>query len=262
VISATSPASPANDESPEVRGSGAEADSTVRLYASQCSGTPLGTGTAAEFNGPGGIGASVDADETTELRASATDRAGNVSACSDPFPYTEDSTPPETEIDSAPPAQSNDPTADFTFSATGGAERFECRVDAAAWDGCDSPHSTAALPDGERSFEVRAIDAAGNADPSPASRTATVDTLAPETSLDGHPAMRTKKKRVTFEFSSPDDAEAGFECRRNEGEFSRCQSPHRVRLAPRRTYVFEIRAVDPAGNLDATPVSWRVRRLR
>ena len=98
----TDPDSPANDNNPEVKGS-AEAGSTVKIYStSDCSGTPLASGTAAAFNGAG-ITTPVPGDQTTNLRATATDAAGNASGCSAPCAYTEDSSPP-------PPRASPTPT--------------------------------------------------------------------------------------------------------------------------------------------------------
>jgi hypothetical protein len=49
-------------------------------------------GSAATFASPG-ITASVPDNTTTAFRATATDAAGNVSACSGSFTYVEDSTP-------------------------------------------------------------------------------------------------------------------------------------------------------------------------
>lgn len=46
---------------------------------------------------------------------------------------------------------------------------FECRVDAAAFAACTSPHTITALA-GLHAFEVRAIDADGDPDPTPAAR--------------------------------------------------------------------------------------------
>jgi endonuclease/exonuclease/phosphatase family metal-dependent hydrolase len=56
----------------------------------------------------------------------------------------------------------------YTFTSDTGTS-FECRVDAAAFAGCTSPHTIIALA-GLHAFEVRAIDAGGVADPTPAAR--------------------------------------------------------------------------------------------
>ena len=68
----TDPDSPANDNNPEVKGS-AEAGSTVKIYSSSdCTGSPLASGSAATFSGAG-ITTPVPSNQTTNLRASATD---------------------------------------------------------------------------------------------------------------------------------------------------------------------------------------------
>lgn len=58
----------------------------------------------------------------------------------------------------------------FTFSATEEGARFECRLDEDAYAPCSSPARERARP-GRHTFRVRAIDAAGNADPTPGRRT-------------------------------------------------------------------------------------------
>ncbi|HEY1355382.1 MAG TPA: Ig-like domain-containing protein, partial [Solirubrobacterales bacterium] len=105
-----------------------------------------------------------------------TDAAGNRSVCSTfSLSYTEDSTPPETEIDSGPSGPTNDSTPTFAFSANEAGATFECRVDSAPFSACTSPDTTTALPDGAHTFEVRATDVAGNTDPTPASHGFTVE---------------------------------------------------------------------------------------
>ncbi len=113
-ITDTDPDSPSGDNSPEVKGSGAEAGSTVRIYGDAgCSGPVLGSGSAAAFNGTGGITATVPGDQTTSLRVAATDAAANTSACSAAFTYTEDSSTPAapslTDTDPDSPANDNNP---------------------------------------------------------------------------------------------------------------------------------------------------------
>ena len=108
-----SPASPANNNAPKVSGS-AESGSTVRLYTSSaCSGTVAATGTAAAFASPG-LAVSVGDDSTTTFYATATDGAGNASACStSSVAYVEDSTPPARpsglSVSPASPANNNAP---------------------------------------------------------------------------------------------------------------------------------------------------------
>ena len=92
-ITATVPASPANNNNPKVRGSAA-AGSTVRLYKTAgCTGAPVATGPATQFASPG-LSATVADNTTTSFRARAADAVGNLSTCSSPRTYVEDSTAP------------------------------------------------------------------------------------------------------------------------------------------------------------------------
>lgn len=89
---------------------------------------------------------------------------------------------PETRIDSGPSGTATSSFATFTFSATdaggSGIAFYECRLDSDGWSTCTSPAEYKGLADGSHTFEVRATDGAGNTDPSPASRTWTVQTGA------------------------------------------------------------------------------------
>jgi CSLREA domain-containing protein len=105
-ITATNPASGADENSPSVIGT-AEVNSTVRIYAAgSCPlGMPLASGPQAVFTGTGLIVTVAD-NSTTSLVASYTDAAGNVSACSSSFTYNEvtpaASTPAPTPTPAAP----------------------------------------------------------------------------------------------------------------------------------------------------------------
>ena len=98
-----------------------------------------------------------------------------------------DTTAPETTIDSAPDEFTNQTTADFSFSSTEGGGTFECAFDEGSWVPCDNPKSYPSLNDASHLFEVRAVDAAGNKDPIPASWNFTVDTIAPQTTFTSAP---------------------------------------------------------------------------
>jgi hypothetical protein len=89
-----------------------------------------------------------------------------------------DTTAPETTIDSGPSNIFSDASASFTFSSNEVNSAFECRLDGAAFSSCASPRSYSSLADGSHTFEVRATDAAGNTDTTPASHTWIVDTTS------------------------------------------------------------------------------------
>lgn len=109
----TLPASPSRTEvAPFVKGT-AEDGSTVFVYSSaDCTGTPLASGTAAAFSSTG-IAASVSANATTNLRATARDAAGNTSPCSSPVVYTHDNLAPATPtgLSTIPGSPSNSVTS-------------------------------------------------------------------------------------------------------------------------------------------------------
>jgi hypothetical protein len=79
---AVSPALPSNDNHPLITGSGAEAESTIKLYDNpDCSGSVYGSGVGADFNSTG-VAANVLDDTTTNFYATDTDPSGNISPCS------------------------------------------------------------------------------------------------------------------------------------------------------------------------------------
>ncbi len=144
----TDPDSPANDNNPEVKGA-AEAGSTIRIYStSDCSRSPLASGTAATFDGSG-ITTPVPGDQTTNLKATASDAAGNASGCSSSLPYTEDSTAPSTptvnDTDPDSPANDNNPEVKGSGAESGSTVRIYGDA------GCSGPvigQGTAALGHG------------------------------------------------------------------------------------------------------------------
>ncbi|MGH2763817.1 MAG: putative Ig domain-containing protein, partial [Thermoleophilaceae bacterium] len=104
---------------------------------------------------------------THDFEVRATDPSGVV----DPTPaargWTVDSVPPDTPIMDGPPALGEDRTPTFTFSSTESGSRFECSLDGDPFAPCSSPYTTPELGPGEHTLVVRAIDAAGNVDPTP-----------------------------------------------------------------------------------------------
>lgn len=84
--------------------------------------------------------------------------------------WTVDGTPPETEIDGGPRGDTSAATATFELRASERGASFECSVDAAPYAPCASPLELRALAVGSHSLAVRATDALGNRDSSPATR--------------------------------------------------------------------------------------------
>ena len=184
-LSATVPPSPANDNTPQIVGT-APAGTSVKLYGSAaCTGSPLATVTAAELGG--GIEVSVPDNSSTTFGATTTTAAENVSGCSEPLTYVEDSAAPDTQINIKPNALTNSSAASFGFSGNDGAgsvASFECRRDSGTWAACPSPKEYTGLAEGSHSFDVKAIDQAGNVDPSPASFNWTIDLTTPQPAID------------------------------------------------------------------------------
>jgi hypothetical protein len=86
-----------------------------------------------------------------------------------------DNVAPETTIVSGPAAEIGVGTsATFAFSSNEAGATFECALDGGPFAPCASPVEQSDLLLGEHTFQVRATDAAGNVDPTPASWTWTV----------------------------------------------------------------------------------------
>jgi large repetitive protein len=163
-----------------------------------------------------------------------------------------ETTAPAVAITAGPPALGNGTAVSLSFSADEAAT-FQCDLDDRGFEPCGSPAAYAGLREGGHAFVVRATDAAGNV--GAASRSWTIDTTAPDTTLASRPPARTTATTAAFRFST---SEAGtFECRLDGGSFSPCTSPKTYRALARGRHSFAVRAVDLAGNVDATPSLWQ-----
>jgi hypothetical protein len=167
---------------------------------------------------------------------------------------------------STPPAVTQSTSASFTFigtddTAPASAITFECRLDSGAWAVCTSPKTYTGLSSGNHTFEVRSVDNGGNADPTPASFTWTVDTQAPDTTITSGPMTITFATTATFTFTGSDALTAAsdltYECRVDGGAWSACNSPKVLVALTVGTHVFDVRAIDKAGNVDTTPASFQ-----
>ncbi len=255
------------DSTPTFEFSSGESGSTFRCR--------IDTAAFAACSGPGATHTPAALSEGSHtFEARATDSAANVDATPASRVFTVDTVSPDTQIDSGPAAGSTtgDSTPSFGFSATEVESTFECRIDADAFASCSGPgpeHTATALSDGAHTFEVRAIDSAGNVDGSPAAREfvvapgptpPTADTDPPETTIDKAPKRKSAKRKAKFAFSS-DEPGSTFECRVDKNQFETCTARTRFKTRPGK-HTLEVRALDPAGNVDPTPAKakWKVRR--
>jgi Ca2+-binding RTX toxin-like protein len=195
------------------------------------------------------------------LRARAVDAAGNRDGSPAAYTWTVDATPPETAIDSGPDDVTGSRTATFAYSADalGGlaVTQFECRLDDAAWGTC--PASYTDLEGGEHTFRVRATDAGGNVDGSPAARTWTVDLVAPATHITGEPDARTAATDATFAFTADDaggSTVAGFECQLDGAGYAPCASGIAYAGLADGRHTFNVRAADAVGNVESPGASY------
>ena len=102
------------------------------------------------------------------------DRFGNIDATPATRSFTVDTLAPDTTITSGPSGTTTNRTATFAFSSSEAGGTFQCRLDSANFASCSSPRIYLLLSFASHTFQVRAIDGAGNVDPTPAVRTFTV----------------------------------------------------------------------------------------
>ena len=167
-----------------------------------------------------------------------------------------DTSPPDTTITGGPSGLTNGTTHSFSFSSNETGSTFRCRLETPAGPGseatCSSPQSYTTTANGDYTFFVRAIDAAGNQDATPALQKLTVDTVAPDTTITDGSSEVTDGSAPTFSFSAT-EAGSRFECKLDV--FQACTSPHSLAALGDGDYTFSVQAIDAAGNTDPSPAT-------
>jgi large repetitive protein len=142
---------------------------TFPIVNESFSRTTSGTGTSFEGSFP----AVQQAQGTLTLRISVfpinctSEKVSWTARTSAPPP---DTTAPQTTIKSGPSGKTGSHKATFKFKSNEAGATFQCKLDGKKWASCRSPKTYKNLKDGKHTFRVKARDAAGNVDPSPAKR--------------------------------------------------------------------------------------------
>ncbi len=241
----SSPAAASPDPTPTFTFSSPEAGTTFQVR--------LNGGSWTSETSPLTLGPLAENTYTFDVRA--TDVAGNVDATPASFTFTVDATPADTSITSSPASASNSTSASFSFTATDAGPGFECRLDGGAFADCSSPAPYTGLSEASHTFEVRAEDAAGNVDPTPASYTWTVDLTAPNTSFLSTPSDPSANTTPTFGLGST-ESPSTFECDLDGGGWASCAAPYTTPALGDGSHTLKLRATDAAGNQDATEASY------
>ena len=161
-------------------------------------------------------------------------------------------------ISSGPPTLTNQTSASFAFSHGEPGVTLSCKLEGGDFGPCTSPATYTGLTDGAHTFAVRATDGAGSV--GEATRSWTIDTVAPDTMVSSGPAPASSSGSATFSFSST-EAGSSFSCSLDGAAFATCVSPRTYDGLANRTHTFRVQATDAATNTDQSPASstWTVR---
>lgn len=185
-------------------------------------------------------------------------------ACGDGLhPRLVDTDPPDTMISAGPRALTATALASFTFAAIPDDDgaAFECAVDAEGFLPCTSPF-TVTRPDGAHTFRVRAADASGNIDPTPATRAWSIDTIAPVIALapPAIPARTSNPLPVAF-FTVTDASRVTTTCSVDAADPIACDGT--AGFTPTASlsegpHTYRVTASDEAGNATFVDVAFAV----
>jgi hypothetical protein len=174
-----------------------------------------------------------------------------------------DVTPPETMLDSGPTSPNTSTSATFVFSGSddvtpAGNLHFECCLDGATFTACTAPLTYSGLLEGSHTFQVRAMDDAGNVDPTPVSFFWNIDLTTPAAIIDSMPLDPTNNISAIFAFHAA-EANSTLVCSLDGGAFVACISPLTYDNLGDGSHTFAVQAMDAAGNQgNAASFTWLI----
>lgn len=200
------------------------------------------------------------------FKVQAIDQAGNVS---DPAVYNWviDRTLPTAIITQKPANPTNQTSATFAFTGTDNVTSpalltFAVRLDTAAFAPATSPVLLSGLSAGSHTFQVQAIDQAGNVGPA-TSYTWTVQTSLPTASISQSPASFTNQTSATFGFTGSDPITPAnqlvFQVSLDGSSFSTATSPVSFNSLTAGSHTFQVVAINQAGSTSApASFTWNI----
>jgi arylsulfatase A-like enzyme len=204
------------------------------------------------------------------LEARAIDSAGVRDSTPDTITWTVDTSFPETWIGDGPPDPSTIREATFEFGGSGTSTAFQCRLDSdleADFQYCSTPQSYDSLADGSHTFDVRALRAPAQVDPTPARHTWTVDATPPNTEVTPASTLSTHSDFATFNLksnvsdsSAQAETPSRLECKLDGGAYAPCGYSKTYEDLSKGAHTVRARSTDQAGNTDPTPAafSWTI----
>ncbi len=194
------------------------------------------------------------------LKASATDRAGNVGPATSNIPFIVDTVNPQPpkvtsikegdSINDSTPTLAGTAEPRSTITAVVEGQVLTTQADA---NGNWSVEAEAALSEAPHTATISAMDSVGNT--SSISLHFTVDLTPPDTVIAaGSPVLQAYPPSATFDFSSEEGTT--FECSFDNADFSTCTSPITYEDLAEGDHSFRVRAKDRAGNIDPEPSTY------
>jgi hypothetical protein len=191
---------------------------------------------------PFGYGALGDGTYSFSVRAR--DRYGIVDPAPPVRTWTVDTVAPDTRAMAILPSAVQ-PTATVTFSSADPSARFQCSLDGGGWAACASPLQ---VP-GAHQLSVRAIDAAGNADPGPS--TVAIPAAAPAS------AATLTGPTAAFGFWT-DGTTSHPECNLDGAAWAPCGATLQTGALPPGPHALAVRAAVPGGAMQTVTTTWTV----
>lgn len=191
---------------------------------------------------------------TNTVSVKLTDKAGNVSLLYK-YSWFVDRIAPVVTINAKPAALTGSPEARLGFTgadAGSGVDKFMCRVSQQPFQACTSPMPYSGLIQGSYTFDIYALDKAGNQSAT-VSAAWTVNTTAPSIRFTQTPKAATNTAQAVFGFDGTKNGApiTNFECHLDAAAFAACTSPLTLNGLSEGVHYFEFRGIDSLGNVSS-----------